>query len=254
MRILTIVLLILMFSVAGLSQGSLRELQEQKAAAEQELSNLRVKFTDEMPEVQKQIHSIKLLNQLIEQKLAKPSPKRWKGMEIDVTKAEQIIEKFGKPNKDEKSKVFVIGGGKEYSPELGKKGFRVLKYNAIEQAKDVALVVDAENVLVLIQFEPEKGIEVQAFLNAYEQIDFQPVTNTLFGSDSSVVYSLLGNEDSTNVAAVVQQGFGTQLGLVPRRVNVNKIEQSNKTLTGKVKMIQLISDRLKNTTNTDVLK
>jgi hypothetical protein len=64
----------------------------------------------------------------------------WKGNVIDLTTAEQILTKYGKPEKDSTSGFEVLTVNQTFTKEIKKKNWRVIRYKtliAVENIEDV---------------------------------------------------------------------------------------------------------------------
>lgn len=195
----------------------------------------------------------------------KPHPNQWKGLTLDQTTAQQILDKFGKPKFDKIEKINVPAISGFLTQELKKKKWRMINYNKIETAKNPIFVFDADSKLVLIHFEIE-DLAPQAFINAYNS-SFKPIFSgidqTLNSSDYSrdangnvyaknypTTYYLFAIFDKSYVLGGISNApsFGQALK------NSAGISNSNLTYPGSVKTIELVSRTLENKDNTDVLK
>jgi hypothetical protein len=179
----------------------------------------------------------------------------WKGNVIDLTTAEQILAKYGKPEKDSTTGFEVFTVNQTFTKETKKKKWRIIKYKTlpvVENIEDVKFAFDSDGKLIFLQFKPSKKASVQGFLKAYQAIKFQPydMTGISFGLNITAHYSVQGKMDTGYIIALVEYGFlggrgGTEL---------NKETQSNDTLAGNVTFVQMISKRLKISDQSDIFK
>jgi hypothetical protein len=181
-------------------------------------------------------------------------PLGWRGLIIDVSSPDDVIAKFGKPEKEETDNLDVLNTkGNIFTQNTYKKEWRVLKYKEIEQATSVRFGFNKDNKLVFIRFKPslkdkKKLIDAQAFLRSFENIDFKPKESSLN------LYILLGKQQSGYILAQVSRGIG---GLLERKsiFNTKTIEDvPNDNLDGIVIEVQFISKSLENSDNTNILK
>lgn len=177
----------------------------------------------------------------------------WKGNILDLTTAEQVLAKYGKPEKDSTAGFEIFTVNQTFTKDVKKKKWRVIKYktlNSVDSVEDIKFAFDPDNKLVFVQFEPSKKANVHGFLKAYPSIKFQPydMQGVSFGSNVTGHYSLQGKIDAGYVIALVEYGFlggrgGTEL---------NKETQSNETLAGHVTWVQMISKRLEMSDKSDI--
>lgn len=172
----------------------------------------------------------------------------WKGMTIDISSPDDVITKFGKPEKEEIGRLdFLDTKGNVFTPKANNKEWKVLKYKEIEQAQKVQFGFNKDNKLVFIQFKPpvkdrKKLIDVQAFLKTYEDVDFKQ-------DKGGLDYILFGKVESGYILAEINRG------LLPQMYEKKRIEdESTDALQGWVWTVQFISKSLENNDNTDVLK
>ena len=128
-----------------------------------------------------------------------------------------------------------------------------LIYKEIEQAKDIKFGFNKNNKLIFIQFEPKEKIEVQAFLKAFSDIKFKPVSQVVLGMVDNTNYILQGEQNGYVIAGVRRSTLGSIFGNTGG-LERNTQTQSNETLIGKVVVVQFVSKSLENNQNTDVLK
>lgn len=180
----------------------------------------------------------------------------WKGVTIDVSSPDDVISKFGTPEKEEIGRLDILdtrGNSNAFTQNAYKKEWRILKYKEIEQATNVRFGFNKDNKLVFIKFNPslkdrKKLIDVQAFLKAFEDTKFRPKIS------SSTEYVLLGKQQSGYILAEVSRGIAA---LFERKsiFDTKTIEDvPNENLDGIVITVQFISKSLENSDNTDVLK
>ncbi len=178
----------------------------------------------------------------------------WKGMTIDVSSPDDVITKFGKPEKEEIGRLDILDTkGNVFTQNASKKEWRILKYKGIEQATNVRFGFNKDNKLVYIKFNPslkdrKKLIDAQAFLKSFENTSFKPKESSLN------LYILFGKQESGYILAQVSRGM---VGLFERKsiYDTKTIEDvSNDNLDGTVIEVQFISKSLENNDNTDVLK
>ena len=172
----------------------------------------------------------------------------WKGMTINVSSPDDVIAKFGKPEKEEISRLdFLDTKGNVFTTKANNKEWKVLRYKEIEQAQKVQFGFNKDNKLIFIQFKPpvkdrKKLIDVQAFLKTYEDVNFKQ-------NKGGLDYILFGKLESGYILAEINRG------LLPQMYEKKSIEdESTDALQGWVWTVQFISKSLENTENTDVLK
>ena len=73
------------------------------------------------------IFSLSAFSQNSENK-ADIQPLTWKGVTIDVSEPKDVIEKIGKPTKEETGRIFPIIPTKIFTPNLQKKEWKTLKH------------------------------------------------------------------------------------------------------------------------------
>lgn len=182
----------------------------------------------------------------------------WKGVTIDVSTAEDIIAKFGKPESDRTDSLDIVKifKGKVFSSKAANKEWRILKYKEIEKAPNVEFGFNKENKLVFIYFKPstkKNAIEVQAFLRSFEETNFKPLESSLDR------YVLLGEKESGYIMAEVDRGSIAMAELLTSPITMQQksskvVDKPLNQLYGKISRVQFISKSLENTENTDVLK
>lgn len=175
-------------------------------------------------------------------------------MTIDVSSPDDVIAKFGKPEKDETDNLDVLQSRaiSTFTRNTGKKEWRVLKYREIDQATSVQFGFNKDKKLVFIRFKPslkdkKKLVDVQAFLKSFDNTSFKP-------KKDSFLYLLFGKHPAGYILASVSRGMA---GLLERKsvFDTKTIEDvSNDDLDGTVIEVQFISKSLENNDNTDVLK
>lgn len=176
----------------------------------------------------------------------------WKGMTIDVSSPDDVIAKFGKPEKEETGRLDILNTrGNAFTQNAYKKEWRILKYKEIEQVVNVRFGFNKDNKLVYIKFNPfnkkKKFVDVQAFLKSFDNTTFKP-------KKGSLTYVLFGKHQSGYILAEVSRGM---VALLERKsiFDTKTIEDvSNDDLDGIVIEVQFISKSLENNDNTDVLK
>ncbi len=195
----------------------------------------------------------------------KPEPDKWKGLRLDESTAEQVLQKFGKPKSDKIDKVALPAVGKLLTKELKEKKWRVIHYEQIENAKDALFVFGTGNRLLIIHFEPAAALSPQALVNAY-QLPFKPVfsgidqamspgdfsrdgNGSVYAKSYPTVYFIVAAADkSFVVAGIGNSSFGA---VFKKSIG---LPDSGTTYPGKVYAVELISRTLENKDNVDVLK
>jgi hypothetical protein len=183
-----------------------------------------------------------------------PKPNQWKGLILDESTADDVIKKFGKPDKDKKDDIRILDLSKQFSEKLKKGEFRVIRYKKVDLAKDVSFTFNEENILIFIEFKPQDKLPVQSFLQAYPDIEFQPSVPVILGIRSANSYTLQAKTDKSFILSMVTTSAFSSVFGKTGNVEINKQTQSNNTLNGNVWMVQLVSKTLTNTKNQDVLK
>lgn len=169
-------------------------------------------------------------------------PLSWKGVSIDTSNSNDIIAKFGKAEKEETDRLDIpFLKTKDFSPKAYEKEWKVFKYKEIEKAQKVRFGFDKNDNLVYIQFKPpnKNPIDVQAFLKAYDSIEFKVI-------DKVSTFILKGEHNGGYILAEVTANIFLQ-----KRI---KDENDTGSLTGIITNIQFISKTLENRENTDILK
>lgn len=181
----------------------------------------------------------------------------WKGIVIDVSSPDDVIAKFGNPEKEVTDRIDILDTkGNVFTQTAYKKEWRVLKYKEIEQATNVRFGFNKNNKLVFIKFNPsikdkKKLIDVQAFLKSFENINFKSQKS------SSYEYILFGKQESGYILAEVNRGMFTAIAESKTKsiFDTKTIEDvSNENLDGIVMTVQYVSKSLENNDNTDILK
>ena len=170
-------------------------------------------------------------------------PLSWKAATIDVSTPDDIIAKYGKPEKEGVGTLDVLyTRANTFTQNTNKKDWKVLRYKEIEQVTNVEFCFNKDNRLVFIKFEPPhkdktKLIDVQAFLKSFENINFKP------------------RQDGLNYVIYGKHPSGYILAEINRRFNVHSIEDvPNDDWDGIVVTVQFVSKSLENNDNTNVLK
>jgi hypothetical protein len=183
-----------------------------------------------------------------------PKPNQWKGFILDKSTADDVIKKFGTPDKDKKDDIRVLDLNKQFSEKLKKGEFRVVRYKKVDLAKDVSFTFDENNILIFIEFKPQDKLPVQSFLQAYSDIEFQPSVPVILGIKSQNSYILQAKTDNSFILSMVTTSAFASIFGKTGNVEINRQTQSNNTLNGNIWMVQLVSKTLTNTKNQDVLK
>ncbi len=194
----------------------------------------------------------------------KLQPNQWKGLTLDESTAEEVLEKFGKPKTERVEKVVLPVIGKLLTKELKQKKWRTMHYAQLEEAKNAAFAFDEKNRLVIIYFEAE-ALSPQAVVNSYD-VAFKPIYSTLvasrypkdYGKDVTgnvyakwypAVYYLFGTADKNLVVASIDNSaFKT---ILKQTVG---IRPSNLFYPGNVVSMLLISRSLEDKDNSEILK
>lgn len=187
----------------------------------------------------------------------KPKPDRWRGLAIDVATPEDAIAKLGKPESDKIDSVRVYEINKWYTSDLGKKIYRKLAF------KDVAGVSKAElsfrdNKLIVIELHFDKKFPPNSLENSYG-IEFKPHFGGLEGSARSrynnsraivfpASYFMIGKSETSVVCALVNNGVGSAFK------TMGGVTDGEGNFPGKVTMLQIVSESLRNKDGADVLK
>lgn len=192
----------------------------------------------------------------------KASLDSWRGLTLDQSTSEQILEKFSGQKTDKSNQPFRPLKYDEWFDKKNK-NFRVIHYENIEGFKDVKLFL-LNNKLVVIQLEP-KQLAASALQKAYE-VEFEPLISgfdqaasprdyernkgKVYPKSFPTVYNLLGQtEQAIAFAGVGNSSFGA---ILSKSMGVG-IDDSN-SLPGKIFMLQLISRTLENNKGIDLLK
>lgn len=187
-------------------------------------------------------------------------PNEWKGLVLNESTPEKVIEVFGKPKTD-KPNALPIFQGKWMTKNIRQKTWRLLHYENVVGFNDVKLGFDSNSKLVLIHLEPKK-IEAQAFLSAYPDLEFRFADEVLTPADFKsprrddttkslgVYYVLIGLNDSTFVFT----GVGNATGSVASTMFGGMGRKASRSVAGDVKVIQLVSRTLENKEGVDLLK
>lgn len=175
-------------------------------------------------------------------------PLSWKGVTIDVSNYDDVITKFGKPEKEEIGRLDILNTkGNVFTLKANNKEWKILRYKEIEQAQKVQLGFNQDNKLVFIQFKPptkdkKKLIDVQSFLKTYKNVDFKQ-------NRGGLDYILFGKLESGYILTEINRGLILQI------YEKKDIEnESADALQGWVWTVQFISKSLENDDNIDVLK
>jgi len=183
-----------------------------------------------------------------------PKPNQWKGLILDKSTADDVIKKFGTPDKDKKDDIRILDTNKRFSEKLKKGEFRVIRYKKLDLAKDVSFTFDENNTLIFIEFKPQDKLPVQSFLQAYPDTEFQPSILVILGIKSQNSYILQAKTDNSFILSMVTTSAFASIFGKTGNVEMNRQTQSNNTLNGNIWMVQLVSKTLTNTKNQDVLK
>lgn len=194
-----------------------------------------------------------------------PKPNKWRGMVIDESTADDVIKVFGKPKKDEQSKLYFIQP-KWISKQSKNDKYRKLEFEKLENFDRVKFYFDTKNILKVIELDPDKknNIPPDNLKKAYS-LDFVPIFGALdeafrpqdfkreqgktYARSYPNYYRLGGADETVFVLAGIENGsFGAILGK-----SMGLPNQAD-SLPGKVQIIQLISRTLENKDGIDTLK
>jgi len=188
-------------------------------------------------------------------------PDRWKGLVLDESPPQQVLDLLGMPKTD-KLDLLAIIQYKWMTKDIRKKTWRVFHYENVEGFKDVKLGFDKNSKLVFISLEPKK-ISAQAFISSYDDLEFRFANEVMSPGDfknsrdntdkprrMDVVYVLVSLTDK----AFVFGGVGNAVGSVMSEMFGGMNRQSGRSTPGDMYVIQLVSRTLENKDGSDLLK
>lgn len=193
----------------------------------------------------------------------RPQANEWRGMRLDESAAADVLQKFGAPVSDKIGARFYVIKSKWLTSALKNKKWRVIHYENIDDFKDIKFIFDETDKLRIIHLEP-KGLTAQAFSGAYEADmkpyfsgideaaaprDFERNQGKVYAKTYPSLYYIGGKNDKAYVFGEIgNSGFGSIL----KQASGTRDGEGN--YPGKVLIVQLISRRLENRDNVDMLK